>query len=97
MLINSLVLSQMVLVICMKILNKLDKDCKIVSVPANAMLRIEAAPATTQSRTRTFNMIMKDVTKDFDVVAGTLSIKSTNAKALINSEDAKSFILKGFA
>ena len=80
-----------------KDVEQLGKDCKTVIIPANAMLRIEATPAAIQPRTRTFNMIIKDVAKDFGMVVGTLPINSVNAKVLIDSKATKSFISKDFA
>ncbi|KAL8154477.1 hypothetical protein AgCh_000008 [Apium graveolens] len=71
------------------------RNCKEPVQKAN-VLRIAGPlplPApTAQPRARTFNMTMKDVVQDVDVVAGMLVINSVEVKVLIDSGATRSFI-----
>ena len=61
------------------------------------MLRIEGPNAENNPRARTFNMTMRDVVQNSDVVAGTLSVNSVPAKVLIDSRATRSFISRKFS
>ena len=61
------------------------------------MLRIEGPSAESNPRARTFNMTMRDVVQNSDVVAGTLSVNSVPAKVLIDSGATRSFISREFS
>ena len=61
------------------------------------MLNMEGPSSENHPRARTFNMTMRDVVQNSDVVAGTLSINSVPAKVLIDSGATRSFISKKFS
>ena len=61
------------------------------------MLKIEGPSSENHPRARTFNMPMRDVVQNSDVVAGTLSVNSVPAKVLIDSGAIRSFICKKFS
>ncbi|KAL8112978.1 hypothetical protein AgCh_020338 [Apium graveolens] len=71
------------------------KSCKEPVQKAN-ILRIVGPPPlpapTAQPRDRTFNMTIKDVVQDVDVVAGMLVINSVEVKVLMDSGATRSFI-----
>ncbi|KAL8124976.1 hypothetical protein AgCh_012595 [Apium graveolens] len=71
------------------------RNCKEPVQKAN-VLRIAGPPLlpalTAQPRARTFNMTMKDVVQDVDVVAGMLVINSVEVKVLMDSGATRSFI-----
>ncbi|KAL8155372.1 hypothetical protein AgCh_000671 [Apium graveolens] len=49
-----------------------------------------------QPKARTFNMTMKDAVQSSDMVVGTLSVNSVDAKVLFNSGATRSFISQSF-
>ena len=61
------------------------------------MFKIEGPSSENNPRARTFNMTMRDVVQNSDVVAGTLSVNSVPAKVLIDSGATRSFIFKKFS
>ena len=61
------------------------------------ILRIEGPSAGSNPRARTFNMTMRDVVQNSDVVAGTLSVNSVPTKVLIDSGATRSFIFREFS
>ena len=61
------------------------------------MLRIEGPSAENNPRARTFNMTMRDVVQNSDVVAGTLSVNYVPAKVLIDSGATRSFSSRKFS
>ena len=61
------------------------------------MLKIEGPSSENHPRARTFNMTMRDVVQNSDVVAGTLSVNSVPAKVLIDSGATRSFISRKFS
>ncbi|KAL8147820.1 hypothetical protein AgCh_005220 [Apium graveolens] len=73
------------------------KNCKEPVQKANVH-RITGPPSlpapSAQPRARTFNMTMKDVVQDVDVVAGLLVINSVEVKVLMDSGATRSFIFE---
>ncbi|KAL8091518.1 hypothetical protein AgCh_033950 [Apium graveolens] len=73
------------------------RNCNEPVQKAN-VLRIAGPPPllaqTAQPRARTFNMTMKDVVQDVDVVAGMLVINSVEVKVLMDSGATRSFIFE---
>ncbi|KAL8110065.1 hypothetical protein AgCh_025971 [Apium graveolens] len=74
---------------------KFQKSCKEPVQMANVLRIAGPSPLpapTAQPRARTFNMSMKDVVQDVDVVAGMLVINSVEVKVLMDSGATRSFI-----
>ena len=74
------------------------RECKEPTQTTN-VLRITGPPtqpSAPQARARTFNMTRKEAVQDVDVISGTLSINSVEAKVLIDSGATKSFISQEF-
>lgn len=62
------------------------------------MLRITAPPSAepAQAQARTFNLNIKYIDKNPDVIPGTLLVNVVNAKVLIDSGTTRSFVSKDF-
>ncbi|XP_074346680.1 uncharacterized protein LOC141685480 [Apium graveolens] len=79
-------------------LGHMARDCKEPVQQANVLRIIGPPPPApqVQPKAQTFNMMMKDVVQDSDVIAGTLIVNSLDAKVLVDSGATKSFISKNF-
>lgn len=74
------------------------RECK-TPIQSSNLMRLTAPPPLPvyQAPARTFNLKMKDVVQDPDVVAGMLLVNAISAKSLIDSGATKSFISQEFA
>ncbi|KAL8105263.1 hypothetical protein AgCh_029162 [Apium graveolens] len=72
----------------------------VVSTSANVPAEVLALPpphtTTPQATARTFDLKMKDVVQNSEVIAGTLLLNNVKAKVLIDSGATRSFILETF-
>ncbi|XP_074360749.1 uncharacterized protein LOC141700996 [Apium graveolens] len=67
------------------------------SVPTEVLALPSPSEPVPQASTRTFNLKMKDIVQNLDVIAGKLSINNVEAKVLIDSGATRSFIFESFA
>ncbi|KAL8155427.1 hypothetical protein AgCh_000713 [Apium graveolens] len=75
----------------------ISRDCKMSFLASSALRITGTTPEVIETpRARVFDMTVKDAIQDADVVAGTLTVNSLNAKVLIDSGATKSFISQDF-
>ncbi|KAL8091584.1 hypothetical protein AgCh_034000 [Apium graveolens] len=66
------------------------------SMPAEVLALPPPSTATPQATTRTFDLKMKDVVQNSEVITGTLLMNNVEAKVLIDSGATRSFISETF-